>query len=465
MLYIRPTQKGYEAYDIYHHFVFSEIDCEKLFAFLESNTGSLTEKLRSYFNKRIDADTLEAKEGKVSKAFCEGIKKEMEAIHPSLASDRYAVVYSMLAEELNSRLYQHDPNQSAAKETYSELLRHLLQPLITIGTEPLPPAVVPTSKEFAEKHYAQLEGLYQGKGHLSGLSYIENVRTEAERYLFWVLDQSSFRFKDLDRSTRVRLYSQVFRKSGIGADLHFVISFYWKEPEEYDYYAHTAAGRLLSDVESGISVAEASDRNALADRERQRRKKMTGYLSLLHSDRQQLTDELKEFIDDEIYTAREDTTSTLFEEYHVDSFYQLIQLQLWLLTKGDAIIKRCRHCDRLFIAARASVDYCSRVMDGEKEPCDIVGPKKSFSKLMDEDHVLKTYNRVYKTIYARMKRCSITAEEFNRWKAEARSMLDKTRAGEMSEEQFEAWLTQDIRAWGTVGKTEEAAEQPLRLGE
>ena len=148
--------------------------------------------------------------------------------------------------------------------------------------------------------------------------------------------------------------------------------------------------------------------------------------------------------------------------YRVDDLYQLIRLQLWLPTKGDALIKRCRHCDRLFVAERASVDYCSRIMDGEKEPCDVVGPKKSFARLMDEDHILKTYNRVYKTIYARMKRGSITAEEFNRWKAEARYLLDQTRAGEMSEAKFEAWLTQDIRAWGTMGK---AAEQPPRPGE
>ena len=80
--------------------------------------------------------------------------------------------------------------------------------------------------------------------------------------------------------------------------------------------------------------------------------------------------------------------------YRVDDLYQLIRLQLWLLTKGDALIKRCRHCDRLFVAERASVDYCSRIMGWEKEPCDVVGLKKSFARLMDEDHTLKTYNRV-----------------------------------------------------------------------
>ena len=136
------------------------------------------------------------------------------------------------------------------------------------------------------------------------------------------------------------------------------------------------------------------------------------------------------------------------------SFEQLIQMQLWFLTKADLLIKRCRYCDRLFIAERLSSDYCNRIKDGETEPCDVVGPKKSFARLMEEDHILKVYNRVYKTIYARKKRGSISDAEFIKWKTEARSLLDKTRAGDMSEEDFEAWLTQDVRAWGAFGKEE-----------
>ena len=82
---------------------------------------------------------------------------------------------------------------------------------------------------------------------------------------------------------------------------------------------------------------------------------------------------------------------------------------------------------------------------------------------MDEDHILKVYNRVYKTIYARMKRGTLTADEFNRWKAEARHMLDKTRAGEVKEDVFEAWLRQDIRAWGIGRPT--AVQSAPKLGE
>ena len=96
--------------------------------------------------------------------------------------------------------------------------------------------------------------------------------------------------------------------------------------------------------------------------------------------------------------------------------------------------------------------YWLIIKDGETEPCDVVGPKKSFAQLMEEDHILKVYNRVYKTIYARKKRGRISDAEFIKWKTEARSLLDKNRAGEMKEEDFEEWLTQDVRAWGAFGK-------------
>ncbi len=193
-------------------------------------------------------DTIEIKEGKVSKAFCKGIKLEVETIHPCLASDHYAVIYAILAEELNIKIYQYDPSQPIPEEQYDHLLQHLLLPLLNTRAEPLSPSSAPTSKEFSKKYYTQLKSMYHRKNHASGISYIENVRSEAERYIFWVLDQSSFRFKNLDRNTRVRLYSQIFWKSGLGSDLQFMNNFYWREPERYDYLA----GELFSNDESDI---------------------------------------------------------------------------------------------------------------------------------------------------------------------------------------------------------------------
>ena len=466
MLYIRPTDNGYEAYDIYHHLVFVEKDCDLLFSFLESSSEKITDLLKTYFDKRIDLKTLSKKDGKVSKSLCEGIKKEMERIHPFLASNRYAPMFAIIAEQLNRYIYMIDREHPVPREEYFELYRHLIQPMISIGMQPLPPAIVPTSDAFMGRYYSQLEAIYEKKVGKPGFNYLEIVREEAERYVYWVLDQSAFRFKELDRGARVRLYSRVFRKSIIDSDLRFVSRYFWKEPEAYDYFANSATGHLIEGIQSGLSVEDASARAEQQIQERQDRKDMAQYLALLNSDRQQLSDELKAFMDAEIASAKEETSATLFEEYQVNTLYELIQLQMWLLSKGETIVKHCRHCGRLFVAEKPSIDYCARIMDGETEPCNVVGPKKAFSKRLDEDHTLKAYNRVYKTIYTRMKRGSISAEEFNAWKTEARRLLEKTRAGEMGEEEFIAWLTQDIRAWGTMNKADESAEQYIgKLGE
>lgn len=458
MLYIRPTREGFEAYNVYHRKLFAEENCSLLFRFIESDTASIRTLLASHFEKRIDAESLCPKEGSVPKTLCSRIKKEMDQIHPCLAADRHITLFSMLAEQMNKCILEC--GTVPAKEQYADLLNHLFSPLLEIGSEPLPPSVVPTSKEFIEKHYRQLAD----PQNLQGIDYIENVRSEAERYIFWILDQSSVRFRDLDRSTRVRLYSQVFSHRGIRPDLRFMSYFYWREPEEYHYYDHTVEARVLRDLEEGISVAESGDRNARKWQAQHHRDTMAGYLAQLHDDSQEMTDELKAFIDDEIHSAQEDAAATMFEEYRADNFYQLVQLQLWLLTKGDTIIKRCRHCGRLFIADRLTVEYCNRVADGETEPCDIAGPKKSFTRLMDGDSALKSYNRVYKTKYARVKRGTMTEADFNEWKAEARRMLDQCRAGEISEDDYEAWLQSDIRAWGTMIPAKKKIEKK-KLGE
>ena len=451
MLYIRPSDRGYAAFDVYHHPVFEEKDCGLLFSFLESGSEKLVETLEKYFEKRIDRETLAEKDGKVSKAMLDGIKKEMEQLHPYLAANHCFSVFTMLAEHLEICVYERDREQPISYEEYERLYRHLIQPLVTPDTHPLPPRLVPTSSVFIGNCYKRLREIYQKKVMPAGFRYIEKVQAEAGRFLYWVLDQSSFRFKDLDRASRIRLYSRVFQKRVIGPDLRFVNNYYWTEPEEYDYFANSPAGRLAEGLQSGLSIEEANDRARQIEKDRQDWQERARALALLDNDRVHLPEELTVYMDDEIAAAREETSAVLFEEFHVDSFNSLIQLQLWLLSKGETVIKRCRHCGRLFVAEKSTIDYCERIMEGETEPCNIVGPKKAFSRRLDEDHVLKIYNRAYKTIYTRMKRGSMSADDFNRWKAEARYMLDQTRAGEVSEAAFEAWLTQDIRSWG-IGK-------------
>lgn len=464
MLYIRPTESGYIAYNIYHRLLFSEENCQLLFAFIESNPTIVQEKLRKYATSRIDPETMEIIDGKTTKKLCADIKKEMDKIHPCLAANNYAAVFAMLAEHLNSLIYDKRP-VIPSRDEYKALLSHLFQPLLEIGIEPLPPAIVPTSSEFREKYYGQLSDLYEGKAiTLSGLSYPESVRSEADRYIYWILDQSTFRFQGLEREMRLRLYSSIFRKDIIRSDLRFMSHFYWTEPEEYNYYEHTTEAKIFRELEENISVAESDDRRARKQAAQRHRDKMVSYLTQMHSDKQEIVEELRDFLTEETDKVTGSDVPVLFEEYRADNLYQLIQLQLWLLTKSDVIVKRCKHCGRLFLAERQNADYCTRIMEGETEPCDIVGPKKSFARLMDTDRILKSYNRIYKTKYARVKRGTMSEEEWAAWREEARTMLDRCRAGEVSEDDFETWLRADVRAWGTMNPAPEEPEQK-KLGE
>ncbi len=451
MIYMRPTQTGYSAFDCYHTLLFTEENCHQLFSFIESDTNTIKEMLQTYFETVIDAESLTFKDRILAKKLKEDIKKEMKKLHPYLASNQYISVYRMLAEHLNQQIVKHS-GSIIAKESYETLLQALVRPLFTPGVQPMPPICVPTSDMFMGKYYSQLNAMYERKANVLGLDYVEKIRIDAERYIYWVLDRSCFRFKDIDRGTRIRLYSRIFREHLIGADLRIEQCSYYREPKQYDYFANTPTGQLLNEMQNHASVEESLSKIAQKKENKVHHREMLEQLKYITADTQEITQEMKDFMDAELDAATADASSTLFEEYRVDNFNKAIQLQLWLLTKGDTIIKKCRHCNRLFVAERLSTDYCSRIQNNESEPCDIVGPKKSFARLMDEDHILKTYNRVYKTIYARKKRGSITDDEFNRWKTEARNLLDKTREGGMSEADFEAWLTQDIRAWGDSGK-------------
>ena len=77
MLYIRPTQTGYHAFDCYHKPVFTEDNCRLLFSFLESDTSTIKEMLLTYFDTVIDTDSLTVRDKEPAKELTNGIKKEM----------------------------------------------------------------------------------------------------------------------------------------------------------------------------------------------------------------------------------------------------------------------------------------------------------------------------------------------------------------------------------------------------
>ena len=110
-------------------------------------------------------------------------------------------------------------------------------------------------------------------------------------------------------------------------------------------------------------------------------------------------------------------------------------------------VKRCRHCSRYFLAEKSTIEYCTRIAPGESAPCDVIGPKQSFSRLLEGDGALKAYNSAYKTFYARQRRGTMSEAEFSSWRDEAKRRLQDVREGKIALEEYTTWLKQDVRKW------------------
>ncbi len=453
MIYIRPLEQGYSAFNLWEKLQFEDKDHQHLFSFVEADIVDVPKLFSEYFRSRIDSHSLELKTGEIAEQeslqLANAIKKRMDDIHPFLSTNNYASVFPMLANHLNYILINKDAK--LAKEDYACMLSHLVKPLITLGIEPLPPILVPTSGEFVSAYFSKYLDQNKKVYSESGIKYINNVQALAKRYLYWILDASSTRFGNLPIDDRSKLYSQIFRVRQLGSDMKLLQSFYWSEPHTYDYAGNNSEMRLLELFTQGVDPDEAVIQIQQEEQQRKEeyeaQKENSQIFAELLDDTIALDSELADYLKTEIEKACDSKDAALFVQYEVQNFEQLIQLEVWLMINETAIVKRCRHCGHYFLTDKMSVDYCSRIAEGETQTCVVIGPKHTFSKLLTEDAALKAYNRTYKTFYARLRRGTVSEDKFSAWKTEARSRLEETRQGASSFEEYEAWLKRDIRKW------------------
>lgn len=104
-------------------------------------------------------------------------------------------------------------------------------------------------------------------------------------------------------------------------------------------------------------------------------------------------------------------------------------------------MRRCKYCGRYFVLyGNSKQEYCDRPMEGSRGTCKEAGAMKLYVQRQNTDPAIRAYKRAYKTNYARIAYGLTTKEEFYEWSKQARLMRNKCAAGEISLEDFEAWL-------------------------
>ncbi|NBK22743.1 MAG: hypothetical protein EOM68_12025 [Spirochaetia bacterium] len=428
MLLIRPQQTGYWACTPYRDVVLQSGDHQALFDFIEADLAPFQQAFTSFFESRIDKATAACIGAGIQSVLAGELRDRAGEVHPLLGNDSYLDSLStMLIDYLNALLIHR--GIELTKEQYLKAAMHLSDPIFHSG---IARGRIKPRHELLEAQYRIYEKR-DTKALIGGHVHLVRLQKQLRLWLYWILDASSARFSKLTINERCRLYRQVFNTSGISSDLIFTERFSWSRPRR--------------EILSTESYVQRPEEILEWQGETGERKEYAKAFRELDGDAIELDGELDRYLKGAIEKTKQSDEVALFNEYEANDFAHLLALEVRLMAAESASVKRCRHCSRYFLAEKSTIEYCTRIAPGESAPCDVIGPKQSFSRLLEGDGALKAYNAAYKTFYARQRRGTMSEAEFSSWRDEAKRRLQEVREGKIALDAYTTWLKQDVRKW------------------
>lgn len=423
-------------------------DCEQLFQFAEADVSSFTELFIKYFDSRIDHSTLECRENdEMESSLFHQMYTALSDLHPFFCFDDHASTLPyLLANTLNQLVEDKDLSQ----EQYLKLLKHLTDfslnfCLTHTGVASTYYDSFVFQRHFYEEYTKRNDPSIRKKWRRDGIGGMESLHKYVRSYLYCILDSSAKRFCGLTTEQRLRLFSSVYGSVNtwqplvlreaicVGTlDSHTVEDIFRKG--QIRILNAVSAADFGTASETIIAETKTAATNEL------KRAVNSKALESLDSDDALLSDELSEWLDQKISEAKSSDTSPWLRAYEISSFSEYILLQLSLLTENEVIIKRCKNCGRYFLPDRSNVDYCQRVLPGENLTCFEIGPKRVFNRLLAADQPRNLYSKAYKKYQARLRRKTITEDEFHTWREQAKEYLNKVQNDQISLEEYESWM-------------------------
>ena len=114
----------------------------------------------------------------------------------------------------------------------------------------------------------------------------------------------------------------------------------------------------------------------------------------------------------------------LYPTYKLDN---VIGIEFHKMIEHNLKIKKCRNCGQYFILKGDYVtDCCDRIPNGEKFTCKKIVAMKTRKKKVQNNPVLREFEKAYKRMYARLTNHKISNEDFRLWMDEASVNRDST---------------------------------------
>lgn len=127
--------------------------------------------------------------------------------------------------------------------------------------------------------------------------------------------------------------------------------------------------------------------------------------------------------------------------YPLETMDDVIRFDIMQMLVNKVKFKPCKCCGHYFIpGGRVNSEYCDRIMPGETKPCNEIGALKTFDIVHKNDDIHKAYITAYRRMDSRQRAKLITKDEFKKFGKLARAERKKCYNGEITLEQFQAWL-------------------------
>lgn len=135
------------------------------------------------------------------------------------------------------------------------------------------------------------------------------------------------------------------------------------------------------------------------------------------------------------------SVAAVTEVLYPESVFDLVDFYLRECIRREIPLRRCKSCGRWFaLTGHQGWEYCTRVFDDKGRTCRDVGAINTWTAKRSEDEVFKIYRREYKKRFGWIKAGKIAADDFYRWSEQARLKKLACDKGEITLEEFTAWL-------------------------
>lgn len=422
---LRLLNNGYSLYNEEGNCIFTEeTGYESLFQFAHSDINEIHELLDKYMNTMIDFNTLDLISAKPDKELINSISTILKDAHPYFKFRPNETVAEAIADYLLQlvvyRTFGTERDMILRdmfiKEYDKEWFRRRLIPLCSYlfaSTE-----VYDSFEDYVFGKYQDILELKISVNKAQPYAFQKLLlnHSQINQLLYWVLDITIPELSDLTIGERKSLYDTIFPKLVDEPDLEVVRLLSLTNPYSREFSFKELTQKDGNYLPQAVEIYDYARYDKT------------------------LSPEAKKLLKSQIRKIKGIGDQALYEEYKINDIFQILFLEIEQMIKNNIPIKKCRYCHKYFVVADKKVEYCSRIAPGETEPCNKIGPARVYKANLEKDYPLKIYERAYGTKYAQYSRSSISVNEFDAWRIEAREKLDAVRAGTLDESTFAQWI-------------------------